>query len=247
LPRLTLGGWLTPEDANALADSPFLSDLRSLTVWIGALEEDQVCRALARLPNLQELVLVQLWGGHEAENPEELDREADSLAAIVNDARGQPIARVERPFARLFPIDGIHIGYGIDGGHLPGGEQVLLVEGKQPVLIHFDSAGRMVSEEQLDVSDKLFKPPPYSWEDCDAEELIEVLGREVGFVPGPIFVREFHSRQTSVGVLCWHQDPGPTDDEEECSSIYWWYSTQQFLLPFGNYYWADGLGRIHSS
>jgi hypothetical protein len=39
----------------------------------------------------------------------------------------------------------------------------------------------------------------------------------------------------------------PEEGEDAARSIYWWFSTSQFVLPFGNTYWADGLGRIHSS
>ena len=130
----------------------------------------------------------------------------------------------------------------------------MVVEGKQPVLIYFDEEGRFLREEQLDFRNRMVKPPPYSWQDCDGEELIEVLKREIGFEPGPIFVREFHSERTDVGVLCWDTSyeplPGSTDPvegEERACSLYGWYSTGQFVLPFGNWYWADGLGQIHTS
>ena len=35
--------------------------------------------------------------------------------------------------------------------------------------------------------------------------------------------------------------------EDNDASLYRWWSTGQFLLPFGNYYGIDGLGRVHSS
>jgi len=256
LAALTLAGWINAADADALARSPHLAALWSLTVWIDPEGEEDSCRALARLPGLRELVLVQLWGGVSTNHPEEFDRRADQLAASVNAERGQPLARVERPFTRLFPLDGIHIGYGINAGHLPGGQPVLVTESNRPVLIHFDADGRMLREEQLDLTDKLFRPPPFSWEKCDAKELIEVLGREIGFVPGPIFVREFSADAADVGVCCWGiheeamQSPAtidPDESEEIGGSISWWLSPGQFCLPFGNCYWADGLGRIHSS
>jgi uncharacterized protein (TIGR02996 family) len=256
LPELVLAGWLTAADARALSKSPHLANLRSLTVWIGAEKEDSVCRALARLLGLRELVLVQMWGGLSARNPVVLDRRANRLAALANKERGEAIARVERPFARLYPLDGVHIGYGIDAGHLPGGQAVLVDEGKRPVLMYFNADGFLQREEQIDLSDRLVKPPPYSWEECEASELIEVLGKEIGFEPGPIFVREFESERIEVCVVCWamHQDAlaapnqiHPAQNEEVCASLYWMWSTGQFQLESGDCYWADALGRIHSS
>jgi hypothetical protein len=256
LRELLLAGWLNPSDAAALARSPHLTGLQSLTVWIGADGDERTCRELLRLPGLRNLTLVQMWGGIGADDPEGLDRRADELTVWVRRERPDWDVRLERPFTRRFPLDGIHIGYGIDAGHLPGGQPVLAAEGKQPVIMFFDAQGRFLREERLDLRDKPVKPPAYSWEDCDVQELIGVLRREIGFEAGPIFVREFHAQQADVGVQCWdiHRDelssPGTTDPDEGediGASLYWWWSTAQFLLPFGNYYWADGLGRVHSS
>jgi uncharacterized protein (TIGR02996 family) len=257
LPELTLAGWLTATDASALAQSPNLASLQSLTFWIGALGDEKACRTLAWLPSLREMTLVQMWGGWATDDPEGLDRRADELAALVNRERRQTVARVERPFARRFPLDGVHVGYGVDAGYLPGGRTVLVAEGARPFLIHFDDNGVFVREEQLDLRDKLVKKPKYSWQGCDEQELIEVLGRDVGFRPGPIFVREFWANLAEVGITWWglHEEvlaqpddlTDPAEVEDVCRSLHWWKSTGQFSLPFGNIYWADGTGRIHSS
>ncbi len=256
LTELLLAGWLNAQDAAALVGSRHLRSLSSLTVWIGAEEDEAACRSLARLPSLRELTLVQMWGGIAADDPEGLDRRADQLAALVRDIRPDCQLRLERPFAQRFPLDGVHVGYDIDAGYLPEGQPVLVVEGKQPVVIYFDSEGRYLREETVDLRDRLVKAPAHSWEDWNVEELIEVLGREIGFMPGPIFVREFLSSSTEVAVerwVMWHEEMAspetiePDEAEEVADSLYWCWSTAQFLLPFGNQYWADGLGRIRSS
>jgi uncharacterized protein (TIGR02996 family) len=256
LPELLLAGWLSDTDVEDLSSSPYLERLRSLTFWIGGMHDETVYRILAHLPGLEELTLVQMWGGAGSDDPEGLDRDAALLASLVYQERPELQVRLERPFARRFPLDGVHIGYGIDAGHLPDGQAVLVAEGKQPILMYFDAEGRFLREEQFDFSDRLVKPPRYRSDDCDAGKLMEVLKQEMGFVPGPIFVREFWAEQAGVGVSCWgmYQEelaaPGSTldeDSEEIAKSLYWWWSTSQFLLPFGNYYWADGLGRVHSS
>ncbi len=257
VPRIVIAGWVTVEDASALLNSPHFSNLRSLTVYIEAEGDPRAVRMLARLPRLYDLRLVQVWGGIEADNPQELDDQAIRLVALIRKDQPELKIHLERPFARRFPLDGINIGHGIDAGYLPDGQAVLIWESKLTLVMYFDEGGHFVREEQLDLSQKLVKPPVYSWEDCDAEELIQVLGDEIGFTAGPIFVREFFSESTDIGVMCWDSNmveevgwPGPRSpefDEESGAEIYRWWNTFQFALPFGNYYWADGLGQIHTS
>jgi uncharacterized protein (TIGR02996 family) len=249
LAELVLAGWLTPADADALSRSPHLGGLRSLTVWVGDHDHDEeVCRFLARMPGLRALTLVQVWGGLNADDPS-LDHEADRLAALVNTARGAAVARVERPHDRLFPLDGAHVGRGIVVGHLLGGEPVLAVGHEWPILVHFDGEGRLVREEQPDLSGKVeAQIDPYGWKVWHEEELCEVLRREVSFEPGAIFVREFQAELADVIVQCWPDSPGPTNNADDDSwFVYWWWSTRQFVVLFGNDYWADELGIIHSS
>jgi uncharacterized protein (TIGR02996 family) len=249
LPALTLVGGLTPADAVALARSSYLEGLRCLTVWMGGEGDEEACRALAALPALRELVLVQRYGGLWEDDADGLDRQADALASMVNETRGEEIARIDRPFARLFPLDGAHIGYEYYAGHLPGKRPVLVVQdnlGKRPVLIHFDADGHLQDEEQLDLSEKLVKPAPYSWQEVDEEELLEVLEREVGFEPGPIFVREFESQLARTDLRDNINSFDPNSGEDYGWLEYWLWSTGQFLLDDGNL-WLDRLGRVHST
>jgi hypothetical protein len=125
---------------------------------------------------------------------------------------------------------------------------VLVVQnglGTQPVLIHFDAAGYLVGEEQLDLSEKRVKPPAESWQYICKEELIELLRQELGFEPGPIFVRELESNLAHTN-LCDHSRPEASSHENDNASEYWKWSTGQFTLGYGNYR-LDGLGRIHST
>jgi len=256
LPRL-MTGWLDPEDAAALARSPHLAGLRSLCVWVGFEGGPDAMRELARLSGLRELRLVQMEGGTESftASPEQLDRHADQTAALARELRPDWRVTLERPFARRFPLDGRHVGRGLNGGHLPDGQSVLVCEDVEPVIIYFDAEGRFVRETTIAVRDKLTRPPEFSWQTYNVEEMLEVLGREIGFRPGPIFVREFRSPLTDAAVACWwgHSDEmyARADDaaraEDADASVYSWWSSGQFILPFGNDYGIDGLGRVHSS
>lgn len=47
-PHLGLFDWLTEKDANCLANSPYLREVQSLTIWLGGRQEETVCRTLAK-------------------------------------------------------------------------------------------------------------------------------------------------------------------------------------------------------
>lgn len=257
LPALTLAGWLTAEDATAVARSRHLKGLRSLTVWIGNQGEEEAIPTLAGLKGLRELTLVQLYGGlnTEGEDPEAFDEHAEGLAETVRRLRPDCRVSIERPFARRFPLDGRHVGRGLDAGHLPDGQAVLIVEGRQAVLMRFDEEGFLAGEELLDLRARLKQPRGKNPRGHDREELLALLEHVIGFVPGPIFVREFtstlsdvqlHSFAAELGEINSPRTTDPEEGEEIAHTIYWWFSTSQFVLPFGNHNWANGLGRIHS-
>ena len=232
--ELLIAGWLDAADARRLAKSPHLRDLRSLTFWIAPEQDQDVARFIADLPKLRELKVVQMCGGHGMPDPSALDEEADAFVELVGEKRPDCVIRLERPFARRFPLDGVHIGYGLFAGNLPDGQCVLIEESApHSTIMYFDENGYFQEEEPL-------------------MRTIE----DSGYRAGPIFVREFVSHLSGVAVTCWgtHEEeiesPGTTDPEEGeeiGASLYWWWSTKQFSLPFGNDYWADGRGRIHTS
>lgn len=256
LPELNLAGWLYPQDAGDLLRSPHLNGLRSLAVWIGNPGEEESIPALAFLRGLRELTLVQLYGGLNTEGgyPEAFDDHADGLEEQVSRERLDCRVRVERPHARRFPLDGRHVGAGLDAGHLPGGHPVLICEARRPLLIYFDGGGRVQGEEPLELNGRLTAAPDRHPLGYDREELLSLLGREIGFVPGPIFVREFgpadlslFSCNTRMEELAEPRTTDPEEGETIASELHWWFSTGQFELQRHNVYWLNSLGRIHSS
>jgi uncharacterized protein (TIGR02996 family) len=255
VPEIVLAGWLSRDNILEMVGSRDLVGLKSLTVWMGS-EEDGLIPSLSRLHGLKKLTLVQLWGGIEPPNAETLNQNADSLVAQIRSLNPELQVHLERPFTRRFPLDGIYIRHGIDAGYLPNGQAVLVEESRQPVIMYFDDDGRLFREEQLDLNNKLSQPSQKVPEDWNSQELIEVLGKEIGFQPGPIFVREFDSSLCEVALhWCWFfseelRQPNriaPQEIENVAALIYRHWKTDQFSLPFDNYYGIDGLGRIHSS
>jgi len=280
IPELKLAGWITPFDARFLAASFQICAVQSLTLWIGSRHDQETLGILATPPwkpddplppgpapvlaagsyldHLREVVLVQMNGGLLAgKRARALDRRADALAAEFNRMVGRPVARVERPFARRFPMSG-NLGYSLYAGHLPDGRPVLVCAGRRPVLLHFDPAGFLAREEKLDLSNRLSRPGRFSWESYDPTELLDVLQRDFGFVLGPIFVREFAAETADVSVFLWgtyeetvaDPDSQPEGDEhdEACKSLdsYWW-NGGNFVISAGNDYWAGPDGKIHTS
>jgi uncharacterized protein (TIGR02996 family) len=261
LPSLRLADWPSEEDAEALAGSAHLAGLRTLTLWLGGRHDDSVCRAFARsgsLAGLRELVLVQLYGGLFPEGEaEELAARADALAGEVNALRGAPLARVERPFLRRFPIredaNGIR---GLYAGRLSDGRQALaLVERGILVLALFTEDGERVGVERRELSGVLVREPEVSYMDYDQGELLEYLGREFGFRLALIHVKECEIPEADCRIYLLPSSLGlgrvggvdPLPDEEKATLLYHWLERGDFVIDWGNDFWAGPDGVIHSS
>src|SRR5262249_42127643 len=117
LREITFADWMLKEDAEALAASPYLTRLATLQLWVCALPPSRaVCLTFANSPpltGLREVRLHQLYGGLLAEREAHATNIfADAQASKFKQARGESFqAVVERPFQRLFPLDG-DLGYG---------------------------------------------------------------------------------------------------------------------------------------
>jgi uncharacterized protein (TIGR02996 family) len=259
LTRVELGDWLTGEDAEALAASPHLRGLRTLEVWLGSRNDEAVCRAFARSPalgGLSELRLIQLYGGYDAADPGELNARADRLAAEADRSRGAPLARVHRPFERLFPLRE-SVGYSLYAGRLPGGRQALVHGGKQSYLVMFDAGGTLIEERHGDLGGVLVREPEHPWEDYHEGELLDYLQGAFGFGPALIHVKEFYTDQ-GLAVHLWpghledllrdpDDPPSWADREELAPSIHSWLEGGDFVIDWGNDYYAGPDGTIHSS
>jgi uncharacterized protein (TIGR02996 family) len=264
---LRLEDWSFPDDAAALAGSPHLSRLESLSLWLGSTHDEAVCRAFGApktLPALRRVELIQLHGGMTAGGDAgELTARADRAAALLNQLRGGPVAVVNRPFAGLFPLAD-EVGRNMYGGILPDGRQVLVCGGRQCGLLYFDSSGRLTAGETLDLSAALTREPEYRFQNYNQKQLMEVLAERIGFAPGTIHVREFNAstvipnRDASVykfgvtaqGVFEFIDGPltfDPGEWEELLKYVRFWLHSDNFCITAANECWADGRGQIHST
>jgi uncharacterized protein (TIGR02996 family) len=224
---LRLEDWPNPADAQAIANSPHLSRLESLSFWLGSRNDDAVYDALRTssktTPAVRRVELIQLRGGMtagaagagfanvvEPHNRELLQGmsagplaellavHADGAAALVNSFRRAPVATVIRPFDVLFPLAG-DVGRGLFAGTLPDDRPVLACGGRECELLYFDAAGRLTGGERLDLSAVLVRPPRYNYIGYNEAELVERLGERVGFQLGAIWVREFDAATVFPG------------------------------------------------
>jgi uncharacterized protein (TIGR02996 family) len=273
--ELVLADWITAFDGRALAPSLAMRGLESLTLWVGSRHDSDVIRTLAsrpwdggpgrapphllstpHLPGLREVVLVQLQGGlMAAEVGDNLDRRANVLAGEFNRLLGRPVTRVERPWARRFPLNG-SVGQSLFAGHIRG-RPAIACGGRRPVMLRFDADGGLTHEDPLDVGDHLTTVPSSLADTYCEQELLSVLRREYGFVLGPIFVREFASEEADLGVHLWGMyedvidDPDGRSDgdehEEACASLDgYWMKGGNFVILKTDDYWAGADGVIHS-
>src|SRR5262249_6192080 len=157
--------------AEALAASPYLTRLATLQLWMCALPPSRaVCLTFANSPHLtglREVRLHQLYGGLLAEREAHATNIfADAQASKLKQAGGESFqAVVERPFQRLFPLDG-DLGYGMFAGRLPDGRQALaaITVYKELTLATFDAQGALIGTEVRDLKDILTRKPEHTFQ-----------------------------------------------------------------------------------
>jgi uncharacterized protein (TIGR02996 family) len=264
LTTLEVADWMTGADAQALAASPHLHGLETFRVWLGGRHDEDVCAGVARpraLRSLRELQLVQVYGGVRAgDAAEELRARADRLAAAVNRRLRRKVARVERPFERLFPIR--ECSGGLHAGHLPGQRQGLFAfqyHGRYVIAAQFDSEGNLIEAERRNLVGTLV-PEGFRghWAHEHQPELRDYLRREFGFRPGLIHVKEFMT-EWGLAVYLWHdtevlenpdawaEDPEPDEVGAEPPDLIDWMEGGNFVILFGNDNWAGPDGQIHTT
>jgi uncharacterized protein (TIGR02996 family) len=185
--ELEVEAWIGPADAQAIAASPHLRQLRSLEIWLGNREggDAETLAAFAgsasrAYPDLNELRIVDVPGCS-----------AETIAE-ANRLAGRPIARAVIPLPRLYPIAAdFHLW--IFAGHLPDGTQIFADVPRRgdrtANLFCFTPAGEQTEIRELSLPQECLSGPgdQHGWE--HTERVKEYLRREIGFTPGLIRIR----------------------------------------------------------
>lgn len=261
---LQLEDWPHPDDARALAQSPRLARLETLSLWVGLESDAAVLRTLAEsraMPALNWVQLVQLYGGLQAgERAGELNVSAATRAIEFNAARGSVIAHVYRPFDGPFPLNE-NVGYDLYAGTVSGGEDVLVRCGQVCEVLSFNRSARLQSGALIDLTGELSAAPDFAFEKYNRAEVLARLHQRIGFVPGRIVVREFAGRSVlpssfvevyKFGTFVDFQngfldEPNAEARESSIEHIRYYLRSSNFCVGYGNECIADDSGQIHTT
>lgn len=261
LTELEIQAWISPTDAQALAASPHLQQLRSLEIWLGNVEggDAETLAAFAgsvyrAYPNLTELRIVGVPGC------------GPDTVAHANWLAGRPIARAVIPLPRLYPI-AADFRLRLFAGHLPDGTQVFadVYEGTTARLFHFTPAGEQTDIRELSLPSECCRLPEdkHGWEHTDRVK--EYLRREMGFTPGLIRIRdlddpaEMFSIQPDSGCAeeCMGRADDPTirpEEEEDpdktmgnAERVAYWLKHGAYVFLCGNDWYVGPDGQIEST
>lgn len=267
LDTLEIADWLTEDDAASLAVSPHLDKIGRFKLWLGG--EPYFLRELVRQASTRwprEIELVQVEGGGSSGVPavvgwrEHHREQADQAAQFANTALGREVARVTRPFERLFPLVG-DLGYHLCAGHLPDGSPAIAAGSfSRWYLITFTSDGHV---RDWTPHNSLVSHTGDSRHYGEASSSLDSafdawVDEELQLELGLIWVREFSVPDLSIEL--WDSDihtrivngtPNNPEDEPDWQDrggvARGWLESRNFVINWFNDYWADWRGKIHSS
>jgi hypothetical protein len=160
----------------------------------------------------------------------------------------------------LFTIQGSP-GHYFYGGQLPGNRQALVaqcIDGYVLVAV-FDTAGTLQEVVRRDLPPSLLVDRGVAGYDVDEKALLTYLGRELGFVTGPIHIKAFRvagERFAAYRLPHHYQeflaDPASPvfgDEEREVFPVWIarWLQEGAFVVEWGNDFWMDCHGQVTSS
>jgi uncharacterized protein (TIGR02996 family) len=266
---------LTRADAMALAVSPFVRSVRRFVLWGGwssQLGEALAPSATAEWPERIDVVWIQdgLAIALTAEDCDEPIGPDESFAHPINVRAGRVLAFDVRPACRLFPLRalsptasgpegdlelGIDSGHGLFYGRLPDGTPAVVATRENPwLLARFREDGRLIDIQE--------RPSPVgNWDEVTYEIVVERVLADYRLTLAVVRVREFvgGDDRNAFGVHLWprsiveqyllRSDRNPrlpeSDWRKRGGTICRWLHKRDFVIDWGNDYWADSRGMIH--
>ncbi len=266
LSELELACWYADEDIQALAASPALGELQVLVLWLNRRsdvgKDADLCRIAAKAkawPNLRELILLDPEGYNEGA--------IKKLVTSSNRSAKRKIARYERGYPELFPLDSqFYYDFPV-AGRLPDGRAAVadLDKGDAPhrdtvpkgLVVHTFNASGAPIDDVINVE----LPPELAnlklhevsnWEGRYTKHLHKEIGFEPGFIRLQAYALgdDFGPRRGHYDVWdrCGAADHPEGDSEWACGiggRIYHYVRNVEFVV--GHDAWADKTGGVHST
>jgi uncharacterized protein (TIGR02996 family) len=220
---LEVADWLLEEDAQALLASALFRRLTAVRIWYE--EGWQWCPESDEWPAGMRVEVVE-FGGASVDRLGQVSVELDELTGRFAEA-GRKLRPV-RPFLERFPLLPEQ-GQNLHPGRLPDGRQVLFAHGRystDPVVFaYFDDDGNLVEAREA-------KDPGC----CEYyEDYPAWLGKEFGFSPCLIWMREFSTHQ-GLGIQLL---PDPPADFDGPAELWWWLYQGKYAINWCNRPWAS--------
>jgi uncharacterized protein (TIGR02996 family) len=179
----------------------------------------------------------------------------EEAVAALDRIAGRPVTRIIRPFENRFPLLGC-LGHGFWAGHFGRPGQF---PGGTPALVVPYNPGEVMMQA--------FAPDGsvggYFLTACPHDVVPQVLGRELGFTPGLIRVREVEQTYEGLSVHLWPRSyvenylQNPFERPAGWSDREWrnrggvlrrWLQQGRFVIEWdGKDFWADASGTIFSA
>jgi uncharacterized protein (TIGR02996 family) len=254
--------WYADPDAQAVANSPHLGAVERLVLWGGGPQQGRLFARGTAWPRLRELHLVSQAGAQQ------------EWVRAVNEAAGRPLATVYDFGSELFPFaPNFADCYGFFVGKLPDGTQLFAYgDESSPTadgwLFRPDGTRREPFRFEFPPELVVLRAERLAEGWLEREKQMRsarkaYLMQHTGFVPAFIRVEGFSleacglsgtARYRGEVEECWGQqdDPDVSPEDDEWPGGYGWVVYQavrsgEYTFDFGNEWWCDRTGHVHST
>jgi uncharacterized protein (TIGR02996 family) len=255
LETLEIADWPTEDDAISLGVSPHLPRISRFKLWVGG--EPHFLRELTRQANMywpREIELVQVYGGAACMSQHlarESNEEVDHFGRETNERLRRTAIRVTRPFERQFPLNG-ELGHNVRAGRLPDGKPALAAGGPQNWILAIFTEDGHVRETLVRESPVRMDPVRMDFDVVRDLQFHNWIDDQLQLEPRLIHVREFAVEDLSLSLYPgylrgWLEEWFDAVRRPTGGEIRGWLERTDFSIHWGNDFWADWRGVIHSS